>query len=230
MIQVERRLLGLGLASALVVLSSGCFGSRGGIRNIPPSRMPDVPKLAAASEKAATRVQVVSQKFLQANPGLGFTPIFLTIGVSEKALFHLADGRIYITEAMVQQCKDDSQLMALLSLEVARMAIENEELRPYSERVPPVQVPLSRDVANSSRSADQTDVAELAKFEKRNPRLTRSRRGELEPNVLARTYLAKTTVHPDTIEKVEGIYRAAQGQSQVEKQLTGADPALRGAQ
>jgi hypothetical protein len=121
---MTRRLIALA-AAALACTATGCIDK--GTRPDGPVVDGEVvkpPPLSQASGEAAERVDHVGSDLLTAT-AIGIPDIdFFTIGSKETELYHQNGRMLYISEGLVNKCKTDDELAAVLATEVGRMTAE----------------------------------------------------------------------------------------------------------
>lgn len=144
------------LGTALVGLASaGCLDemlNRSG--EIPGIGKPiDTPKLPEASIATAARVDQVGRELLAANPFIGVDPTFHTVALPEPAIGHPDFGGVVVTEGLVNRCKTDAELIAVLATELGQMSAEKRLV----ERVRSTDA----DSAPAATDARETTVAIL---------------------------------------------------------------------
>jgi hypothetical protein len=160
------------LALPLALAGVGCLDGQSG-RLVPPNFFaPQTPQVSSlpASKEAATRVALVGQKIVAANPQLALRPIFATIGDTQPGILHRGTSEITITEGLVRQCGTEAQLAAVLCQEMGKMVAEREaqvgaQLRA-ANREPPPRLDVGHDSIGSAGAADKTYLAELAMYDK----------------------------------------------------------------
>jgi hypothetical protein len=183
---------------------------------------------APAPSEISARVDQVGRKILAANPQIGLKPLFATIGSANPELFHGEQQGImmvFITQGLVQQCKTEAELAALLSRELGKIVSEREArtsaLTRDPERLPPMEVQIGQaGMSSFNSSPDLTHMAEVGRFENAHPR----RRGPLpppDPMVLARMYLAKAGYRETDLDFARPLFDAAEKNISLEKQLGG---------
>jgi len=235
----RRWLIGLSL---LALGFSGCWldewlePNRGTIgKNVPP-----LEKLQKAPSDVSTRVDSVGRQVLAANPDIAraliasdpelrraasgdpnfyFSPQFVAIGVPGYALYHQRGDQVQvlvISAGLVNTCKTDSELAAMISSELARMVLEAQaQTQPnMRDRFNPDrsnELPPGSDTVGG-RAPDQTDVALQASYEKANPRPRPRDFNAVDPTLLGRSYMANLNsrdqrFNPDDLAKVEPLVR-----------------------
>jgi hypothetical protein len=184
---------------------------------------------APATEAAGQRVLSVAQSVIEANPKLGLRPLFHTLGVAQPELFHRtpAEGvvqgsQVYISEGLVQRCRNDGQLAALLCYELARMVAERESLagpilRPRGDL--PLEVPIGPDSNNPHGPPDNTRALELARAERDRKRLATRPTPPPDPFILARRYLVQTGFAPEVLEEVKPLLRQVEQEGTLEQRM-----------
>jgi predicted Zn-dependent protease len=171
--------------------------------------IPPRDKLPKGSLEAASRVDSIGRQIRGANPDISVDPLFLTIGSPSVTAFHRGTTEIYVSDGVVQRCKTDGELAAVLCNELAKMTVEAQaqgKTKPPPERERPFTPSLHR-----GGDPDQTQLAEQALFERQNPR----RRPvdapvELDPGVLAKDYLTKAGFAADDLAKAGTLIRQAE--------------------
>jgi hypothetical protein len=180
---------------------------------------------APGSKELSLRVEAVGRKLLTDNPQIGLRPLFASIGAPNPEVFHVDERIIYLTDGLTKQCKTDSELAAILSIELGKMVAEREVRASRNarnpERLPPIQAPVGG--AAQGVAPDLTAVAELAKFEKANPRI-QAALPRPNPIHLARTYMDKAGYQVSDLESVEPFLQAAERNVTFERLYNGALP------
>jgi len=178
---------------------------------------------APATEATAKRVLAVGHKLILANPELGMRPLFLTVGVPHPEIFHRGGGlenyQIVISEGLVNRCKDDAQLAAVLSLELAKIATERQAMSdpvtPLRERRPLESMGADRGGLFGQPDGTQQMEAAHAEAARRKPRPAPA-----PPETLAKRYLDKAHFNPNALTEVAGLLRQAEDHSTVEQHLS----------
>jgi hypothetical protein len=185
-----------------------------------------VASFAPASTATAARVDMVGRTITQANPQLGMKPLFRTIGAPMPEVFHIGTAEVDVTEGLVNQCKTDGQLAAVLCQELGKMISEREAMvaaqTRTGDRGPPDEVRIGNDYAGGGITPDQTRLAELGKFEKEHPRTRPAAMVPPDPQMLARGYLTKAGFAPQDLDTVAPILQAAAANVTFERQLKGS--------
>jgi hypothetical protein len=229
---MTRRVWPLGLP--LVIGLAGCMSTGEGTALVSHSTFPATPAEAGkaaqaphapATEEAARVVLTTARKVVDANPGLGAKPVFLTVGAPAPEIFHQGDRQVVITEGLARQCKTEGQLAAVLATELAKMASERRALAGAS--LPDPGLPISAPVGNDSRGAfgspDATGLMELAKYEQQHKRRQEIAAAPPAPPAdLAKGYLKRAGYDPADADAVAPLLRAAEGNAAVERAMTAA--------
>jgi len=79
-----------------------------------------------APAESAARVDLLGRNILAANPQIGMKPQFMVIGSPQPEIFHKKNEGLFITEALVKQCKTDGELAAVLCHELGKMVSDRE--------------------------------------------------------------------------------------------------------
>jgi hypothetical protein len=214
-------------SSRLMVLAAlaggGCFLDR----ERPPGpdatrdalRVRQDPAVAQANIAACTRVYSLGVRILVANEELPRPMTFQAVGHPHPEIFHRGTSTIIVTQKIVDMCRTDGELAAVLCVELGRMVAEREALAPLEARQPTPHAPPEgvaiRDASGVS-NPDPMRLRELAHYEEEQRRRTGS--GRLpDPLELARTYLTRTGFDAEEMEKIKPILRAAAEHSDVEQ-------------
>lgn len=214
------------------LVATNPFAAPGAVSMSPPPKIEYKP----ADEKVILRVYTIGQQLVTANPEIAMRPAFLTCGTSALELCHVnsqlvhvpkellknADGRIvYITAGLVERCKTDGQLAALLAHELAQMVVEREVLaNPHmraAEERPPERLLIGNGVTSSG--FDQARMAELARYDKKRQRNRKKPLPLPDPEKLTRRYLEKAGYSPAELDNVKPLLDKAEQTYMLEKQV-----------
>jgi len=178
---------------------------------------------APAPEEQAKSVDAVGRKILAANKKYGLEPIFVTAGAPQPEIFHQGTTQIVITSGLVAQCQTQGQLAAVLCSELGKMLAEREAQTGPAMRRPDPLPPMDLRIGSAGGGlgpADQTQLAEMAKFEP-------ARHGEDAPlprlpdaEQLARSYLRNAGYSEAELAQVTPLLNGAAANSKIESQLT----------
>ena len=113
-------------------------------------KMPKSPTISPKYTAACARVDDVSKYILTQNTFPGIEPVIQTFGVKELVLFHRGSEELYISEGLVERCKTNEELAAVLCSEMGQMKAEKEAAK---------RVGLVREGAASEPSGDSTALA-----------------------------------------------------------------------
>jgi hypothetical protein len=184
--------------------------------------------LAPASIQAAARVDGLGRKLVAANPQMGLQPLFRTIGAPQPEIFHQGTAEVEITEGLVNQCPTDSQLAAVLALELGKMVSEREifagpQVRA-PDREPPMEVRVGSDNAGAFGPADQLHRAEMAKVDQERRQRAATATAPPDPQALARVYLMKAGYNAGDLDAAAPPLRSAAENNTFAKQLLSPPP------
>jgi hypothetical protein len=135
-----------GLAAAVLVLLAGCasdgqFSLRrafSGLTGEPDDprwekvKVPRKPDLPAADIAVAERVETLGRRIIAQNTFTGIDPMFFCAGPpigTDPFVFHRGPEELWISEALVRQCKTEEQLAAVLCSELGQMVAEKRAAR-----------------------------------------------------------------------------------------------------
>lgn len=217
--------------AVLGILASGCLDTDD--PSLSYFRRPEPPAnmaaLAPASTEAAARVDTVGRRLLAANPQIGARPMFHTVGAPHAEVFHRGTSDIFITEGLVKQCPDDSQLAAILASQLGKLVRDREATVPSALRasssLPPIDTRFGDDVMGGT--VDRNDVRELERLDRE--RKQRRRAPLPDARILAGDYLRQAGYDPMVLNAADPLMRDASGHSLLEKQLSPTPPPPAGA-
>lgn len=181
-------------------------------------------KLVQANVEACTRVYTVGQKILAVNPELPQRLIFRAAGTPNPELFHQGTSSVVITQKLIEMCQDDSELAALLCVELGKMIAEREALTPPESRQPSPKPPIEAVTFRGDgglANPDPLRLRELAHYEAEQ----RKQVGQNylpDPLDLARRYLHRAGYRPELIDKVRPLLRVAGENADLENQMRSA--------
>jgi hypothetical protein len=198
---------------------------------VPTSPFATPPPVVAATISArpssqnpeiAVKVDEVGKKLVLANTSLGMKPVFSTIGMPQPELFHQGTASVCITEGLVRMCKTESQLAAILSVELGRMVAEREaEVSPQSRNLEkPLPIAVTMGNAGQFSGLEPLQQAEIAKLDcdRRRPS---KKFVPPDPDVLARGYLEAAGFDAKELNAARPLLEEAEKTFLVEKQLRG---------
>jgi hypothetical protein len=221
----------VGFAWLPLLLAAGCLPGPTNTALVPTSpfpngKMPRMPATLTASnelEQEGRRVGLLGQKILNANPHLPVKPRFELIGGPSPEVFHRGMDEVVITEGLLQKCKTDGLLAAVLCVELGKMVGEREAAKQFlpheADPEPPADVEVGNDHHGAFTPDDGTRLQELARWEEKCQR----RRAQLNPTpeVLARGYLQKAGYGAPDLAEAAPLLRAARENVTIESQLNG---------
>jgi hypothetical protein len=217
----------------IVLLVAGCVGPEqhtATVASNPFGHIAAPPPVTQASYapppvEIAARVDTIGQRVLKANPQIGQVgvhPRFQTIGSPQPELFHRGALELDVTEGLVRQCANDSQLAALLAHELSKMVAEREEQAGprfrLPDKSPPVELRIGND-AGSFGGADQTYRAEQGFYEKEYQRRAELAQKASDPQVLARLYMTNSGFAATDLDAIAPLLRTAADNQTFAKQL-----------
>jgi hypothetical protein len=178
---------------------------------------------APATEAAGRRVVATGRKLLDANPQLGMRPVFLTVGAPHPEVFHqggrLEPYQVIVSEGLVNRCKGDDQLAAVLAHQLGRMVAEREAAAGRPTRAndrPPPPERIGNDHDSTFGGPDGTRRMEAARLERQR---TAPKAPPPAPQVLAREYLRRAGYPEAALATVAPLLREAEDHDKIEQHL-----------
>jgi hypothetical protein len=215
------------LALPLLLAAAGCLPEDIMLVPFNPFATDPAPapsQVAAASpavNEAATRVGLVGQKLVAANPQLKVQPLFRTVALPQAEVFHRGTGEVLITEGLVKQCTE-GQLAAVISVELGKMVAERDAQAAVKDQLPAHDPPppmfIGADGASSRGPADLTHLAELAPYD-RQRREAAARATPPDPQVLAHGILLKSGYSAADLQAAEPLLKLAAQNVTLEQQF-----------
>lgn len=177
---MNRRLAAV--AGAALLCSTGCLHDGKdwsvrkslGLDDTPPNavKTPDMKKFPKANPAIAERVEIMGRKIVAQNTFTGVEPLFHTVGVKESVLFHRGTEELFISEGLVEKCKSDAELAAVMCAELGQMVSEKRAAKALGRDVDPIA-----DVGTGAgplfpggTAYDAGRAADLAYHERKHPR------------------------------------------------------------
>lgn len=162
----------------------------------------DPSKLTPASMEVALHVDKIGRDIIAANPSIGLKPQFGAISNPNPEMFHLGTSSIFVTSGLMERCRGDADVAALLSLELARMVADREALAPPEVYETVQQPPSLQSLFEKQKPAPRPPIALRP-----------------DPNELSRKYLAKSGFKAEDMDAVAPLVRAANANYTLEKQF-----------
>ncbi len=184
----------------------------------------DMKKMPPASLAVAERVENLGRKILAQNTFTGIDPLFFTIGAKESMLFHRGTEQLYISEGLVEKCKTDAELAAVLCSELGQMVAETRAAKNAGRHIDPIpDASHGAPLFPGGNAFDAGRQADLAYHEKRYPRGNAS---EIVDSIkTTRELLKGAGFDPAEYERVEPLLKQSTRGEQLRKQMGGSAPA-----
>jgi Peptidase family M48 len=214
--------------AALIVLAAiaGCDDNRffRGARNL-VNKPVAVPDMKEPSLAAAARVDQMGRQILSANIFCGADTSFQTIGNREPLLFHRGQESVFISDSLVDKCKTDEELAAVLCHELGRMIAEKRNAARMGYAEPLANITQTNNGEMGGITGDQFRLAELAAIEKRTPKKTVDRilAETTDPRKIAIDLLKTTGFDESHYKSSESLLRGLNKNRDVIQQLDGGD-------
>ncbi len=226
------------LAAAAALLSTGCTHDGlsslrtplGDASELPgkPVAGTKLPKgMPQPSPQLAERVEVVGWKIIEQNTFTGLDPSnmrFMTLGVKENVLFHRGTEELIISEGLIEKCKNDSELAAVLCAEMGKMVAEKRAAKSVQGK----EKPVADDTfgAGSLSGSNPYDAGKLASraFHDRDQARDAVAKAAADANAVARDLLKGSGFSPAEMDRVEPLLKPTERGEKIRKQMGGAAP------
>jgi len=184
----------------------------------------DLPPAREPSLAAAARVDQVGRQVLAANPFAGADVSFQTVGSDELAIFHRDAHGVFITDTLVNRCKTDGELAAVLCSELGVLIAERRNAARMGVTDTVMEVPpVNNSMEAGGISADQVRLAELGMMERKYPKKATDRMNDsyADPRKLTVDLLKTAGYDEKELDRASPIIQAANRDSTVARQLAG---------
>ncbi|MGL4421952.1 MAG: hypothetical protein ACRCZF_14895 [Gemmataceae bacterium] len=186
-------------------------------------RKPDLSPSREPALGAAARVDQIGRTIMAANPFTGGDITFQTVGADESAIFHRDAYGLFITDTLVNQCKSDEDLAAILCSELGVMIAErrNANRMGLADSFPDVPGGAASSELGGI-PADQVRLAELAMAESKmvKPRAGSDKPAVTNPEIIAKELFHTAGYEPNNYSRVEPLLKQTTRDSDTVRQLT----------
>ncbi|MGL6076904.1 MAG: hypothetical protein ACRC8S_22340 [Fimbriiglobus sp.] len=174
---------------AVALLLCGC--TREELRRNSTSLFDGIPVDTTNSPPAplevTTRVHEACDALVSQTPFLGVTPVVYAIGSKDVAIYHPSSDGLMISQGLVESCKTDDELSAVLALELGKMSSEARAARRMRLTEPMKPLPGASSSLGSQPDENQLR-AEMIFREQAKPNQKASGPSE-DPNEIAEEIL-----------------------------------------
>src|SRR5262245_13764143 len=153
---MTRHVLGLAAVVCASLASTGCTtDGEWSVRRVLgwEDPKPRAMKWPSASLEVSERVETLGRKIVAQNTFTGIEPLFHTGHVPDAVLFHRGSEELWISEGLVNQCKTEVELAAVLCSELGQMIAEKKVARRAGadrDSFPEVGVPTGSGLAGGA--------------------------------------------------------------------------------
>lgn len=219
-------------AGAALLFSTGCMHNGEwsvrkalGWDDAPPNRVATpLPKdMPMPNPAIAERVELLGRKVVAQNTFIGVDPLFHTIGVKENVLFHIGPERLVISEGLVEQCKTDAELAAVLCSELGQMVSEKRTAKALGRDVDPIPDATHGAGLPGGSPFDAGQQVNLAYHDKQFPR-GGQRPDPIDAKRTARELLVDAGYSPAELDRVEPLLKQSERGEQLKKQMSASAP------
>lgn len=211
----------LAVVAAAFGLTGCCGGPQSWFSNSQKPGEVATPKLAAASVEAGKRVDKVGRQLLAGNPTLGLEVTFQTVGFVEPEIMHPDSHGVFITEGLVNLCKTDDQLAAVLATELGFMLGELRT-RERMRLVEPLPTLAGGPKLDGSTDYDPGRDMEMARFESDRRKPSEVASGSpTNPRTITESILKDAKIEASSLASVAPLLKEAKRNHAVEKQFGG---------
>ncbi|MFO0798637.1 MAG: hypothetical protein U0804_14275 [Gemmataceae bacterium] len=162
------------------------------------------------------RVDSLGRRVMAQNPFSGLEPLFHVVWVRETVLFHRGTAEVFISAGLVEKCKTEPELAAVLCSELGKMSAEKRraaQLGKDREGIASVTLP-------GATTFDPVKAAEVGHKDAAGTK--RFTPDELNADAVARDLLRGAGFDPAELDKVQPLLRQSQRGDDIRKQLAGS--------
>ena len=109
-----------------------------------------------ARAETSERVHELGEALVGQNPFLGVAPVFYVVGRKEPEIYHPDGHGLLVTEGLVDACKSDGELSAVLAVELGKMSAEVRSAKRM--RLSDAPITPAGSAANGSPGSGPDDV------------------------------------------------------------------------
>jgi hypothetical protein len=221
-------------AGAALLFSTGCMhDGEWSVRKAlgwddgPPNRVvtPPPKDVPPGSLAIAERVDLLGRKLVTQNTFVGIEPLFQTIGVPEPVLFHIGPERLIISDGLVEKCKSDAELAAVLCSELGQMVAEKRTAKALGRDVAPIpDATHGTGPVPGGAPYDAGQQVNLAYHERQYPRGA-TRTDPVDAARSARDLLVGAGYNAAELDRVEPLLKQSERGEKLKKQMGGSAPA-----
>jgi hypothetical protein len=181
----------------------------------------ELAKLPVANQEVARRVEDLGRKIVYQNTFIGIEPMFMTLGVKEAVLFHRGADQLFISEGLVEKCKLDSELAAVLCSELGRMVAETRTAKAVGHDVQPI--PDAASGGTVFPGSTPTDVGRQAEQAMQEHKLPKAGGPAETADAVgtARDLLKGAGYSPAELDRIDSLLKQSDRGEKLKKQLGG---------
>jgi hypothetical protein len=187
------------------------------------SGKPSAPDYSPGHIANAARVEELGRQIIAQNTFTGIEPMFQTQGIRETVLFHRGTEELIISDGLVEQCKSEAQLAAVLCSELGQMVAEKRNARRAGierDTIPEVGLPGGTSTAGGSAD-DPARAAELAFRERQRPKVSVTKSEPADGKKLARELMIGAGYDPEELDRVQPLLKQSSRGEALKRQMTG---------
>jgi len=167
------------------------------------------------SLKTAERVDALGRRIIAQNPFSGLDPLFHVVWVRETVLFHRGNAAVFVSAGLVEKCRTEPALAAVLCAELGKMSAEKRraaQLGKDREGITSVTV-------SEGNGFDPAKAAEVASQAAGGTK--RFTADELNAEAVARDLLRGAGFDVAELERAQPLLRQSQRGDDIRKQMAG---------
>lgn len=181
-------------------------------------------KLTPEQLALAERVNLIGRQIVVQNTFTGIEPVFTVHHVKEQVLFHNGTEQLCISAGIVEKCKTDAELAAVLCAEMGKMVAEKRGAKAVGRDVDPIPDVNygGNSVFGGGNALDVSQQANLAFHEKRYPRGAKDISADATNT--ARELLKGAGYSPAELDRVEVLLKQSERGEKLQKQMSASAP------
>ncbi|QDU21412.1 hypothetical protein [Urbifossiella limnaea] len=206
----------IGFACGLLLLSGCVHSGTFSVEKLLGWEDPATANTLPVSLPTSERVDSLGRRIMAQNPFSGLEPLFHVVWVRESVLFHRGTSEVFISAGLVETCKTEPELAAVLCSELGKMSAEKRRASQFGkdrEGISSVTLP-------DATTFDPSLAAEVGHKEAVGTK--RFTPAELNAEAVARDLLRGTGFDPAELDKVQPLLRQSQRGDDIRKQMAGS--------
>jgi len=162
------------------------------------------------------RVDGLGRRIVAQSPFSGLEPLFHVVWVRDSVLFHRGTAEVFISAGLVEKCRTEPELAAVLCAELGKMSAEKRRAAAHGKD----RDGIASVSAPNPNALDAEKAAEVSRQEKAAPH--RFTADDLNAEAVARDLLRGAGFDPRELDKVQPLLKQSNRGDDIRKQMAGS--------